>query len=1126
MPQYHFTASYGNFINSFSILGIPDGKTPNELDRSFTCILRNILSRSDCTRPSVYLREKIGLQESEKNFTGKEFALGLIDKYSPLPRWDKTIKGAENGFNPALDFFYDDALWNRYLPGFAWVRHLIIPEAPLDKILDDFSGKWEDQTVDFYLPAAKLVIEIDGSQHRTDYAQTQLDQTRNRALSKAGITTIRIPASTLSYQDNRLDQAMCAISDIVQNAAGIQPYVLFDINDPEVEIRLRYEQILRYQFLLLQLIENGVISLRDDGWCFRVQPEDQELLALAVEDLFLWYKNLYDLKMRPFSGPKICFSDEENVISIRQSLFDCPDERDYEGIVILSDPWDGAQYSYYRVSCAEPVDYQIPWPSKMDGRQGTALRFFLKNIFGFDRFREGQWEIISSFMNRHRTIGILPTGGGKSLCYQLAALLQPGITIVVCPIISLLLDQKRNLDKTWNRTAYLQGGQSFGDRNKILSRFCGGKLQLIWIAPERMQSRGFRESLCSVAGNHSMGFAVIDEVHCLSEWGHDFRTSYLTLVGTINQSCPQATIVGLTATASQAVLDDLKIEIGIGNMGVRALPSLERENLSFEVINTKDQNQSLIDLLREQGYGDEAEETKNGIVFSLTRDESDNDDSFSRNKLAKMLKKEFGKKKAEIGVYHSGIEDKPTIQDSFIEGKLKLLSATKAFGMGVDKPDIDFTIHAQLPWSVESFYQEAGRAGRDGREAHGYILFAPTCFGSEEEINELFSPNTTPEQIVASHIDGDLKTIFYLWRLNNRGVDNDVLMIRQLRKRLNEAYITQKKDHSEYVTVQADSDNKQDNQSLNPQRLNKSRLELALYRMKLLGLVDYWLIDWRGNVSFDVYRTPQKESIETKVEKSFYDYVRRHDTLFGKPWREKDLKYKHILENVQEDYIERYARALITWTYDHILYYRRESIKDMLDYCREYKDPISFRKRIDAYLRIPEQSIILDGIVIKPMNWHLWFQLFLKSKQNERHETEETPLDNNELGDLNESLRQYRRSYQNNIGLDLIFVLSGAFNSRMDSYAEIIMENALCSIVSGDYKELNAEAIFSEIINWTKHYCDNIQRETIERLARQLVKHYPHKAREIYTQFHDRASLAVLLRARTRKIQAAMEEVI
>lgn len=391
MLQYHFTASYGKFINSFTILGIPDGKTANELDKSFTCILRNILSRSNCVCPSTNLRDKIGSQKSEEDCIEKESALGLIDKNSPLPRWTKTIKGAENGFNPALDFFYDDTIWNKFLPGYEWVRHLIIPEAPLDRILEDYSGNWKDQAVDFYLPAAELVIEIDGSQHRTDNTQAQIDHFRNRTLEKAGQKTIRMSASSILARDNRFEQAMCAISSIVKNADGIKPYSLFDINDPETSIRLRYEKILRYQFLLLQLIENGIISLQDSSWHFQVQLDDQELLKLAADDLLLWYKNLYDLKMRPFSMPIICFSDSESVICIRQSLFERPDERDYEGIVILSDPWDGAQHSYYRVSCAEPVNYQIMWPSNRDGQQGTALNYFLENIFGFDEgFRDGQ----------------------------------------------------------------------------------------------------------------------------------------------------------------------------------------------------------------------------------------------------------------------------------------------------------------------------------------------------------------------------------------------------------------------------------------------------------------------------------------------------------------------------------------------------------------------------------------------------------------------------------------------------------------------------------------------------------------------------------------------------------------
>ena len=296
MNSVSFSASYTNSIHSFRITGLPNGTCDDKTLMSFTCIIMNILQRSRVVRPSLFLSERLGSLPS-----GFDSRYGLVDVNSALPIWNATIKGSEDGDNPALDFFYSNDLWNRFLNGFSWVRHLLIPEASLETILEDESGRWENQAVDFYLPAAKLVIEIDGSQHFSNAGQRKLDRERDDALYSKGITVIRIPARVLRKPYTEFEPYSKEILSQLR-ASGIKDlYLKTDYQDAKTVVLLQHEKVIRFQFALLSLIKCGALHFDQKEWLFDIPEEERELFTIAAKDLFLWYENLHKLMGISFS---------------------------------------------------------------------------------------------------------------------------------------------------------------------------------------------------------------------------------------------------------------------------------------------------------------------------------------------------------------------------------------------------------------------------------------------------------------------------------------------------------------------------------------------------------------------------------------------------------------------------------------------------------------------------------------------------------------------------------------------------------------------------------------------------------------------------------------------------------
>lgn len=326
----------------------------------------------------------------------------------------------------------------------------------------------------------------------------------------------------------------------------------------------------------------------------------------------------------------------------------------------------------------------------------------LKEKFGYDEFRPGQEEVIGKILNKENCLAIMPTGGGKSICYQLPALLVEGLTLVVSPLISLMKDQVDALNEMDIPAAYINSSLSNGEINARFKMASDGALKLLYIAPERFESEFFQGLLERV----SIGMIAIDEAHCISQWGHDFRPSYLNLAEAVRNLEDKPTVAALTATATPRVAEDITSYLNISPQNV-VNTGFARPNLSFQVV--KDEKDGfLLEYIKKNS-------SQSGIIYASTRKEV--------ARLYQLLKS----KGVSAGMYHAGMseQERTASQEAFQYDRILVMVATNAFGMGIDKSNVRFVIHAQIPGNLESYYQEAGRAGRDGLPSDAILIFAP-----------------------------------------------------------------------------------------------------------------------------------------------------------------------------------------------------------------------------------------------------------------------------------------------------------------------------------------------------------------------------------------------------------------
>ena len=329
----------------------------------------------------------------------------------------------------------------------------------------------------------------------------------------------------------------------------------------------------------------------------------------------------------------------------------------------------------------------------------------LKQYFGYDSLRTGQRELINGILAGHDVLGIMPTGAGKSLCYQLPALMLKGITLVISPLISLMSDQFKALNQAGVHAAYINSSLTENQIRMALSYASQGRYKIIYVAPERLNTPRFLDFAC----NADISMLTVDEAHCISQWGQDFRPSYLEISGFLTRLPRRPIVSAFTATATERVKNDIVALLGLNNP-VTMVTGFDRPNLFFRVVTRRGGSQkdnSIINYVKKH-------EDESGIIYCATKKNVD--------KLYTLLNEQG----ISAGRYHAGLsnEERKQNQEDFTYDRIRVMVATNAFGMGIDKSNVRYVLHYNMPQSLEYYYQEAGRAGRDGEEAECVLFFS------------------------------------------------------------------------------------------------------------------------------------------------------------------------------------------------------------------------------------------------------------------------------------------------------------------------------------------------------------------------------------------------------------------
>ena len=877
------------------------------------------------------------------------------------------------------EWFYDSLVSHlgRWAAGFVQ-RQPLISDLVAGELPPELSGS----RVDFVLQMSRAhwVMEIDGAQH-LEPSERQRDELRDRTLKSAGWKVLRIPASTVrSGPGAWLKESFGRASPEESRSLGAAAkwHSVKSATERSMVHRAAWHTVVVP--LALQRCLRGLLKMYS---CGALDAERHQRVLLVEEDApvaadaFRLLLQLWSLvhRLSPQLGappPSVSLDviGEEGLFGTDPPVrrIDGP-EGGYDAVIshclLLGEGRTGPLSARIapqladtalrirravglrgerRLEHSESFRYDIDGDSQ---EQADAMRRILQAVFRKREFRDGQAQAIRRLLNGEPAIVLLPTGGGKSLIYQFAGMLLPGMTVIIDPIISLMDDQVGNLRGMGiDRVGDVSSQLTAGTKTQLLDRLAAGKLAYIFIAPERLQSEDFRVQLRSACSKMPISLAVVDEAHCLSEWGHDFRPSYLHLPMNLQRYCSDQrtalgpTLVALTGTASFAVLEDIQAELEINDEDAVIRPtSFDRRELSFDVRQTSwHERPSALQETRsamprrlgvgEEGFfqPDRGEETDCGLVFCPHVD----DQLGVVNVAAQLGHSNYyaGRKPKKFSGDWN--QHKQALQRLFTQNRVQELVATKSFGMGIDKPNIRYTMHYGMPGSVEAFYQEAGRAGRNGRE--GYALC--TVLYSDDSWEQALAILDEPDHHVAMrrlkavrrNRQGDVLT--HLWFLLNsyKGREEEKKSTLDLWGRQLAGERTAK------VSFRNGDD--------------RGVKEKCIYRLSMLGLVEDYTVDWRNNKFVLMLRDAGSHDVTAQLRRylgkyKFPDYVDR------------------LLEPLSAaggDVVERAVGVLVDFIYDEVVAKRKEAIRTMAELCRGFKSSEDFRDGILAYLQDSEFS--------------------------------------------------------------------------------------------------------------------------------------------------------------------------
>lgn len=883
--------------------------------------------------------------------------------------------------SPAERVFLE-TFWSAHAP--AWLLPLIQFQAPVELLLDVAGSAqaqhFPDQRVDFFLPlygpaCRGLILEVDGDQHHKEPAQKALDDRRDRAMREVGYRVLRFPTQDLGAVE-RWQQlgAVLAADPVLKRVRAIRNRA--DLEEAHREVRAWVQaagDVVRVERLLLEALARGLLDLDREAWVVTVTPGHGDVLRRVYEDLRHWFGALLKLEGRNRVLPQVIFGGGES-----PEIPDLALDWDWDGSVcfrrsearseVPSVPFlqgfgHGDIPRPIPIRSAEPISWvglfqeetpkegEAPEP---DPERVAHLEILLRMIFRKMRFLNGQIPILDRVLRRQSVVGLLPTGGGKSLTFQLPALLQPGVTLVVDPLRSLMQDQVKGVRQTGiDRVASLSSLQDAVARTRVQDALAAGLVQLTFVSPERFQIREFRIQCLDLmrSHNHYVAHVVLDEVHCVSEWGHDFRTPYLRIGRNARRFCPAfrdtpLPLIGLTATASYDVLADVQRELELGEGEVLPYEAVDREELTYRVhpmaFQDRDyyrdfdrsralgllKQQVVATLVAEQENGKlEGEGLPAGIVFTPWKQSS-----FGATTIREGLAN--AGLLSRTGVFFGGdgsdhTREMASTQDQFVRGDLDLLCATKAFGMGIDKPDIRYTIHLNHPNSIESFYQEAGRAGRDRNPAICTILWADSI--AERKVHDFFYSQSFPG------IQEELEMIEKLLT----GFTDQVVQPRPVQG-LYEALRDVEPGQSRWVTFPYGTDPTSKNTSRPRPIFNDKRLMKAIYRLSLVGLVDDWEVDYRGRQVIVNAIRPTSGACVDHVRAYLVRYLSR---------KKAENYLARFLPAAQEPRLRDMTTCLVTFAYEEIAEKRRQAERIMVQALKGGKDQGAdeFRKILTIY---------------------------------------------------------------------------------------------------------------------------------------------------------------------------------
>lgn len=879
--------------------------------------------------------------------------------------WSMAAELAGEVGSDAEKFFFDEVLVPTL--GFPLLDYLRFQTDLKDLGIE--GAVFTRQRTDFSIDTGRglrLVIEVDGRQHYEQQAQQHLDRTRDAALKKAGWTTWRVPTSELQ-DTNRLKEHL---TTFMRSAKGGD----WGLNLPDAATRSDEVMnsvwgatvIARIQFLLLECLRRGILGTDSINRVY-VDETETEVAELAIQDFTDWFGRLRGLWGLADMPPIELVSSPDEAADI--SIF-----------ISCTNPYLEPSAETGVVAFSRPVNQLVDEPSIRFSRreylnalpEKDLLQSFAQDLFRKSELREGQYEILSRILIGKDAVGLLPTGGGKSLTYQLASLLLPGATLYVAPLKSLLQDQYERLKIDGiDGCGYISSALSTQERTQQEARFISGKMRMLQVAPERFLMANFRTLLQDYQSNFgAVTQVVVDECHCVSEWGHDFRPAYLSLSRIVRDRTTRlgssAPVVALTGTASSIVLDDVRRELGIVDTAaiIRA-KRLDRPELELQFLKVPASKKPIAIAEEVTKFLDSFRGTSGGLlVFTQHVNGSFGVFEIATN-LAKQLQLEPG---ADIRIY-SG-EPPKKIRDTFAEGEwdkqkaqtqrdfinprgtqsFQILVATSAFGMGIDKPSIRKVVHYLSPQSPEAYYQEVGRAARDREPAVAVMLF------SDEEsatTDKVLSPETEIDDARKLHDSlkrglpvGDFLTTFFFHASRFTGVEEEA---KQVLQGLNAIKLLLDKGASVVL--------KYDSNKLSTSWNAQGPLEYSLVRLIHLGVV----LDYTKNFNartFDVTVSPEWAEARQSVDlyrdsflETFEAYVKRYETRRVAPLT------MEIAEAETTEAIEAAAiTAIIKYLYSQIERRRRTSTRTMLELAREgVTDIAEARKRLLFYLQASDK---------------------------------------------------------------------------------------------------------------------------------------------------------------------------